>query len=102
MNKIKLLEEWKAAIEASDKVMDALDKVVGPNDGPLRHSVWTMQAAYTRAISLIVGDEGEWLEWFACENDMGEKGLSARAAAGKPMRKIKTLKQLLAVIEGIK
>ena len=99
MNKLKLLEEWQTTIQNSDKALAALDKAIGFNDGPLRHSIYTMQATYTRAISLIVGDEFEWLEWFACENDMGAKALTASSVPGKPLKPIRNLKQLLALIE---
>lgn len=102
MNKLKLLQEWQTTIKNSDKALAALDVAIGPNDGPLRQSIYTMQATYTRAISLIVGDEFSWLEWFACENDMGAKGMKASAGTGKPMKPVNTLKQLLAVIEGAK
>jgi len=102
MNKLQMLQEWQTTIRNSDKVLADLDKVVGANDGPLKQSIWTMQATYTRAISLIVGDEFEWLEWFAIDNDMGTKGLTASAGTGKPLKPIKTLTQLLAVIEGAK
>jgi hypothetical protein len=100
MNKMKLLQEWQTTIKNSDKVLANIDKAIGPTDGPLKESIWRMQATYTRAISLIVGDESEWLEWFACENDMGKKALAASTGTGKPLKPIKTLAQLLAVIEG--
>ncbi len=99
MNKLKLLEEWQTTIRNSDAALAALDNAIGPHDGPLRQSIYTMQAKYTRAISLIVGDKWEWLEWFACQNQMGSKGMTASLGAGKPMKPIRTLKQLLALIE---
>lgn len=102
MNKMKLMQEWQTTICNSDKALAALDRAVGVNDGPLKTSIWTMQATYTRAISLIIGDEFEWLEWFAIDNGMGKKGLTASAGTGKPLKPIKTLAQLLAVIEGAK
>lgn len=101
MNKLKLLQEWQTTIRDSDKALAALDKAIGVNDGPLKTSIWTMQATYTRAISLIIGDEFEWLEWFAIDNEMGKRGLAA-GATGKPAKPIKTLAQLLAAIEGEK
>ena len=102
MNKMKLLQEWQTTIRDSDKALAALDRAIGVNDGPLKTSIWTMQATYTRAISLIIGDEFEWLEWFAIDNGMGKKGLTASAGTGKPLKPIKTLAQLLAVIERAK
>ncbi len=97
MNKLKLLEEWQTTIQNSDKALAALDKAIGPNDGPLRQSIYTMQATYTRAISLLLEDKFWMVEWYALENDMGRKGLCAGNATTK--RRIRTLKQLLAVIE---
>lgn len=99
MNKMKLLQEWQTTIKNSDKTLAALDKAIGVNDGPLKTSIWTMQATYTRAISLIIGDKYEWLEWFAIDNQMGAKGMKAGADPSKPPKPIKTLAQLLAVIE---
>ena len=102
MNKLQMLQEWQTTIKDSDRALAALDKAIGPTDGPLKESIWQMQATYTRAISLVIGDEFEWLEWFAIDNDMGKKGLTASAGTGKPLKPIKTLAQLLAVIEGAK
>ena len=99
MNKLELLQEWQTTIHNSDKALAALDKAIGHNDGSLRQSIYTMQATYTRAISLIVADDFEWLEWFACENEMGRKGLVAKAGPGKLFKPINTLARLLALIE---
>ena len=101
MNKLKLLQEWQTTIRNSDKALAALDVAIGPNDGPLRQSIYTMQATYTRAISLLLEDQFWMLQWFALENDMGAKGMKA-GATRETARPIKTLKQLLAVIEEMK
>lgn len=96
--KLKMLEEWKKAITGCDTVMEKLSELIGA-DGELGRSMYAMQATYTRAISLIVGDTEMWLEWFACENDMGANKLAAGQA--KPCRPITDLIELLDLIEGV-
>jgi hypothetical protein len=95
--KLALLREWQDTIENSDKALALLDAAVGPHDGPLRQSIYTMQSVYTRAISMILGDTFSWLEWYACENDMGRQ--ARPSAYGQSIRAIRTLGQLLKLVE---
>ena len=44
----------------------------------------------------IIGDKGEWVDWFMWENDCGRNGLEA-GEDGK-MKKIKTVEQLVNLI----
>lgn len=53
---------------------------------------------YTKLVAEKVGDKDGWLEWYIWENGGGEKGLEAKAASWKKSRKIKTLKDLEALI----
>ena len=54
---------------------------------------------YTKLVAEKVGDEDNWLDWYLFENDAGEKGFEAKAANWKKGRKIKTLEDLLDLIE---
>ena len=36
-----------------------------------------LEADYVAAVSLLVGDENNWIEWFVYDNDCGRKGLEA-------------------------
>ena len=96
--KLELMKRWQVAIDASDAALNKLADVVGSYDGPLGHSLFALQSEYTRAVSMLIGDT-DWLEWYSLENDMGRKGLKACGSESQKMRKIETLKQLLAVIE---
>jgi len=102
MNKLQLLDEWRRIIVESDALLHALSKVVGAHDCPLRDNIYTIQCAYTRTLAPLVGDEHGWLEWYAFDNEMGKRGLTARPKAGKALRRIITTKQLLDLIEGSK
>jgi len=96
-SKLALLTEWQAIVQAQESALEALDAALGYSDGPLRQSYHTMQESYTRAIAQLVGDQGEWLEWFAYENDMGKRGHPAEYE-GK-IKPIRTLEDLLGLIQ---
>jgi hypothetical protein len=55
-------------------------------------------AAYTNAVSLLVGDEGDWLNWFAWENDFGKKELQVGFSDGHKLA-VKAVEDLLFVIK---
>jgi len=56
-----------------------------------------VESAYTRAVGMLVGDKGEWLEWYRYENEFGKNGMEA--GYGKKLKPITNLKELLAIIE---
>lgn len=94
--KMMLLREWQRTIQNSKKSVDLLATAVGTKYGPLQHSVFTLQAVYTRAISMLLGCSGEWLEWYAVENEMGAKGLVAGFDGDlKPVRNLSDLLNLI-------
>lgn len=95
-DKLALLTEWQATVQAQESALEALDAAVGDADGPLRQSCHRMQERYTRAIAQLVGDQCEWLEWFA-DGGMGKLGYPA-GPEGK-IKPIRTLVDLLALIE---
>lgn len=97
--KLKLLHEWQETIQNADRIMDKLGEVVGGADGPLGDSMYRMQAVYTRAMSLLLNDENNWLEWYALENEMGKGDLTATPGNGVPLKTVKTLDQVLMLIE---
>lgn len=53
--------------------------------------------AYTTAVSRLVGDKDEWLQWFELDCDFGKSPKVCTFASGKTL-KVKTLKQLARVI----
>ena len=95
---LSMLAEWQAQHAAVNSLMYGLGDAIGLTpEGPLFATVWGLFDAHTRAISELVGDNGDWLEWYCCENDMGAKGMTA-GYDGKT-KKIKTLAHLWALIE---
>jgi hypothetical protein len=54
---------------------------------------------YTSAVSVLVLDGRDWLEWYQYENDMGENQKENKAGAWKKARKIKNINDLCKLIE---
>ena len=96
--KLAHLTEWADEIQKSDAIIDPISEVLGLSvECPIHQAVWALQAAYTKAVSELVGDKCGWLDWYANENKFGEKGLVAGMSGKK--RPIKPIEDLLWVIE---
>lgn len=96
--KLALLDEWKRKCQALDVQHTTLIKTLHVEVGsPLLEAGYDVVNAYTRAMSALIGDTAEWLEWFAMENHYGRNGHEA-GFEGR-MRPIRTLGNLLDLIE---
>lgn len=96
--KLAHLTEWQRQMQAAAALIDPLGNAVGLSpESPIYRAVWGLQDAYTRAVGHLVGDDQEWLSWFASDNDFGSKGHEA----GFPGRMIavKTVSDLIDVME---
>ena len=96
--KLALLAEWQASMETADHLIEPVAEVLllSP-ESPIHTAMWSLQSAYTKAVSRLVGDHADWLAWYAHENDFGRKGMEAGPKDG--MRPIVTLEDLLWVME---
>jgi hypothetical protein len=94
------LIEWRKRITESDQtITDCLEPLMLSPESPLYQTIWSLQGAYTAAVSKIVGDESEWLAWYASDNDMGDRGHEACPGDGHKKRKIKTIVDLATLIQ---
>ena len=95
--KIALLAEWQASIEASNRRIKPIAEALGlAVESPIHQAVWGLQNAYTKAVGRLVGDGGDWLGWYASENDFGRKHMEAGPNAAT--RHISTLADLVWVM----
>lgn len=78
---------------------DRLIKVIKNHDMPLFEASWKVFDSYLASISREIGDEQEWLSWYIHENHCGLRGMSARPAKEIPLKPIRTVKALVALIE---
>lgn len=96
--KLNLLIEWRARMEAADNLIDPITEVLGLSvESPIHQAVWSLQDAYTKAVGKLVGDGGDWLDWYAHENDFGRKHMEA--GPKDATRHISTLADLVWVME---
>jgi hypothetical protein len=96
--KIEILEKWKDAIQHSERTFEKIKTTLGLDvNGPLVEMVGWSESNLTDIASLSLGDTEGWLAWYWLENDMGKKGL--QAGKGAKVKKIKTLTQLLELID---
>lgn len=96
--KLALLAEWQARIETANHLIEPVTEVLGLSvESPIHTAVWSLQTVYTQAVAKLVGDPGEWLDWYATENDFGRKaGDGGPSGATRP---IATLADLIWVME---
>jgi hypothetical protein len=96
--KLTLLREWKQRHDDLDKQWGRLASLTGGlTDSPLGDAMWLLWDAYTNQVAERVGDTYGWLSWYQLENDMGKR--KHEAGPTDRMRKIKSLRDLLWVIE---
>ena len=97
-DKLKALQVWEQVTKAVDKQFGDFEKLFGFVESPFTDALFRMQSEYTEAVAKNVGDDSDWLNWYQFENAMGAKGYEAGIVGD--MREIKTLEDLLWLIEG--
>ena len=97
-DKLKALRQWERTTLEMDKQLSGFEQLFGFTECPFIDAVYDLQLKYTKAVAKNIGDEWAWLVWYQLDNGMGEKCLAA--GYGDEMRKIKTLEDLLWLIEG--
>lgn len=97
--RIALLEKWLEEFKRVEFVNEALVGLFSSNPAGVVHACYyELFAKYSLLVSEKVGDDGGWLEWFIWENDCGKKAMEAKAKSWKKARKIRTVKDLEAII----
>ena len=96
--KLLHIHAWHdAMVKADDTIQPVIDALALCGEDPITNTVWQLQTDLTRAYAALIDDAFESLSWFACENDMGRKGMEAGVAG--EMRPIRTVEDLLWLIE---
>ena len=94
-----LLEQWQKSYMDLTELMDAVDVIFGSSpESEFSNTIWQGFDRHTLALAAALGDSFGWLSWYAHENDFGARGFEASPPGGKK-RKVKTLAQLLKIIE---
>lgn len=96
--KLQTLHAWQHRVTTCREAIAPAIDIMGLDERcPLLEQIWLLETTLTAAIAQIVGDEAEWLDWYAHENAFGAKGMDA--GPKDAMRPIKTPEDLLWLIE---
>jgi len=106
MNKKEIkarLEECLGLYKQSEIALNQLEKCFGNNvvDSAVGNAMFQNFDAYTKALSILIGDESEWLMWYIYDNDCGEKELKASVGKKKTWnyrKKVQNLDDLVDLI----
>lgn len=94
------LQAWAARHRALQAQCAALHAITGAApDCALLQPVYSVWGAYTVAVSELIGDTSEWLQWYEEECDMGRSPKEVRHIEGKSIT-VRTLRDLARVICG--
>lgn len=80
---------------------NTLNKAIGDTTGgPFFDRMWRMFDEYMASAETLIGDKEKWLGWFVYDNSCGASEL--KAGLGRRLKKIKTVDDLLDLIEETK
>lgn len=97
--RIALLEEWLKEFEKVESACRLINLLFGNSpEGHIQTRFHQLFDSYSRLVSIQVGDGNMWLEWFRYDNVCGKAALEAKAPSWKKARKIRTVKDLEAII----
>jgi hypothetical protein len=99
--KLKILDETVRLYKELDDACDAFAELTGATyDKGLFDKVWRCVEYHRRHTAALIGDTNEWIDWYIYENDCGAK--AHKAGRTNKMRKIRTTRDLLRLIEDCK
>lgn len=97
--RIALLEEWLIEHEKVESACSLIESLFGNSpEGHIQTRFRQLFESYSRLAAIQVGDDQNWLDWFIWDNDCGKSAMEAKAPSWKKARKIRTVKDLEAII----
>ena len=102
MNKSEVKEKIISFLEKYEKieaVYESLKENVGIDpESKLFEALYIMVNPVISYLEKELGDKHQTIDWFVWENDVGKKGLEAKAKSWKKLRPIKTVDDLVDLI----
>lgn len=96
---IRRIEAWVKLHADLMEQYHALQALTGADpDCALFKPIFTLWDSYTIALSELIGDEDEWLQWYATECEMGNKPKNVLIPGDTKQYRVKTIQQLARVI----
>lgn len=100
---LDLLERWLADYRRLEELFLRLKPLTGGSpENELHSTSWRTFDHYNSAVSALVGDKAEWLDWFLFDTPKaGRVPTTAKAPSWKKPRPIRTVRQLLTLIRAL-
>ncbi len=96
--KLSMLKTWQERMQACEAATDALiNLTMAAPESPLIHSIYSVMGLATRQTADLIGCADEWLTAWWLEHKFGELPMMA-GLPGQPLREIKTIEELAALI----
>lgn len=96
--KLDTMIAWEFSICTLEYEENRLAEVLQPSfESPFYHAIFAMEEAYTNAVSIMIGDDANWLNWYRFDNKMGKGNM--KAGFGNRLKPINCLEALLKLIE---
>ena len=93
------ITRWIAVMHDINEVVDSITGYTGADlDSPMMRPICEMMSAYTKAVSVTIGDQDDFLMWYWLDCDMGKEPHKARLAGWSEFRMIKTPSDLARLI----
>lgn len=94
-----LLKPLFARYEEISKIYDEFEALTRcAPESKLAGAIFVTHDLWRKELAVRLRDTSGWLDWFIYDNELGAKGLPAKAAAWEKPRRIKTVRDLAAVL----
>jgi len=97
---ISAIEKIVASVAYINGVYEQLEKAVECRpESPVAKAMYALVDPCLIMLSEKIGDKDDWLRWFVWDNGCGKHGCSASASSASKMRRIKTVSDLVKIID---
>lgn len=98
--RLKLLRQWEKTVQDVDVAWKSIQLLFAASpESPVNAAMYDTLMRYTDALSIVVGDKNDWLDWYRFECDMGRKIMKVKAVSWKKPRVIGNVEMLCKCIE---
>jgi hypothetical protein len=93
------LEHWQNAMQAIDALEEELQSLFGLNEtSVVSERIESAIDSFMKGLALCIGDESEWLDWYAYINDYGKKKHVVALSKNDIAKPVKTLFDLAVIL----
>lgn len=94
------IREWMERVQEADRQVNSIGELFGDLDyaAPLPGAVSALAGGYAKALGRVIGDEGEWLEYFWIDCAFGANPLGVTPEKGAAEIKIDSPEAIAEVI----